>query len=181
MAGTLLDTITKRKFNFGPADPGGKRMILMSGLITLRNEATALTGGITTAGSPIVTGLTTTSYWRVGDYVTLDKGFPVAPASYKILAVAATTLTLDTDADTSETAVTVTQGAIQKIDLSDDIPTLEEIFMHPNGGYIFDYDFTNKKLIVYVVNATPGAGDPLEAITNKALGALTIRYFALGY
>jgi len=181
MAGTLIDTVTKHRFNFGPADPGGQRMVGVMGLITLRNAAANLTGGITTAGSPIVTGLTTTAYWRVGDYVTLDKGFPVAPASYKVIGVAATTLTLDTDADTSETAVTVVQAAIQKFDLSDMIPTLEKIIMDPNGGYVFDYDYTNKKFIVYGAWATHADEKPLEAITTKDLGALTVKYVALGF
>jgi len=181
MAGTLLDTITKRKFNFGPADPGGKRMVLMSGAITLRNAVANLTGGVTTVGSPIITGLTTTSNWRVGDYVTVDKGLPVAPACYKILAVAATTLTLDTDAVTSETAVTVVQAAIQKIDLSSDIPTLEGIVLSPSGGYVFDYTYTTKKFIVYGAWATHADEKPLEPITTKDIGALVVQYLAWGY
>jgi len=31
------------------------------------------------------------------------------------------------------------------------------------------------------VNATPGAGDPLEALTGTDIGALTINYIAWGY
>ena len=179
MAGSLIDTITKHRFNFGPADPGGQRMVGVMGLITLRNAQADLTGGVTTNGSPIITGLTTTAYWRVGDYIIADKGFPTA--NIKIIAVAATTLTLDTNATSSETTVTVTQAAVQVLDLSDMIPALEKIIMDPNGGYVFDYDYTSKKFIVYVVNATPGAGDPLEALTTKDLGALTVKYIALGF
>ena len=181
MAGTLVDTITKIKFPRAVFDEGGTPRISMTGVITLRNAAANLTGGITTAGSPIVTGLTTTSNWRVGDYVTVDKGLPVAPACYKVLAVGATTLTLDTNAVTSETAVTVVQAAIQKLDLSDHIPTLEGIVLNPNGGYVIDYDYTNKKFIVYGAWATHGDEKPLEAMTTKDIGALVIRYFAWGY
>ena len=181
MAGTLVDTITKIKFPRAMFDEGGTPRICMTGVITLRNAAANLTGGITTAGSPIITGLTTTSNWRVGDYVTVDKGLPVAPACYKILAVGATTLTLDTNADTSETAVTVVQAAIHKLDLSDHIPTLEWINLTPGGGYIFDYDHTNKKFIVYGAEASAGDEKPHEPITTKDLGAVVVRYFAVGY
>lgn len=181
MAGTLVDTITKHKFPRAVFDEGGNPHIFMTGIITLRNAAANLTGGITTAGSPIITGLTTTSSWRVGDYVTVDKGLPATPACYKILAVAATTLTIDTNAATSETAVTVVQAAIQKLDLSEEIPILEGINLSPNGGYVFDYDHTNKKFIVYGAWATHGDEKPLEPITTKDIGALVVYYLAWGY
>jgi len=188
MAGTLVDTITKRKFNFGPADPGGMRMVLMSGVITLKNAVADLAGqGVTAIGSPIITGLPALTGFEVGDYVKVSLGFPSATAAYKILAktdvVVANdaTLTLDTDATTVQTLAVVSQADLQVLDLREDIPALEGIKIDSNGGYVFDYDYTNRKFIVYGAEATPGAKKPHEAVTAKDLGALTPHYLAWGY
>jgi len=188
MAGTLVDKITKHKFNRAFFDEGGTPHICMTGIITLKDAVADLAAqGVTEVGSPIITGLPALTGYEVGDYVKVSLGFPSAVAAYKILAktdvVVAddATLTLDTNATSVTAAAVVSQADLQVLDLSKDIPTLEGIVMNPNGGYVFDYDYTNKKFIVYVVNATPGAGDPLEALTASDIGALTINYIAWGY
>lgn len=180
MAGTLVDTITKHKFSRAMFDEGGTPHIEMTGIITLKDATANLTDGVTVKDSPIVTFAATTGF-EVGDYVTLDKGFPSTTDAYKIIAKSATTLTLDTDATSAETAVTVSMIDIQMLDLREDIPTLQGIVMNPNGGYLFDYDYTNRKFIVYGQATTPTAGNPLDAVTSKDLGALTIHYKAWGY
>lgn len=188
MAGTLVDTITKHKFSRAMFDEGGNPHVFMTGIITLKNAVADLAAqGVTAIGSPIITGLPALTGYEVGDYVKVSLGFPSATAAYKILAktdvVTANdaTLTLDTNATSVQTAAVVSQADLQVLDLREEIPTVQGIIMNPNGGYVFDYDYTNRKFIVYVVNATPGAGDPLEALTGTDIGALTINYIAWGY
>lgn len=181
MAGTLVDTITKHKFSRAMFDEGGTPHIMMTGIITLKDAATDLTDGETEEDSAIITFAATTGF-EVGDYVTVDKGLPVAPACYKIIAKSALTLTLDTKADTAETGITVSMIDIQMLDLSEDIPTLQGIIMNPNSGYVFDYTYATKKFVVYqVANVEAGVSTPLEAVTGEALGTLAIHYIAWGY
>jgi len=188
MAGTLINKITKHKYSSGPSDEGGDRLKVMTGLITLKNAVADLAAqGVTAIDSPIITGLPDLAGYEVGDYVKVSLGFPSATAAYKILAktdvVVAddATLTLDTDATSVQTAAVVSQADLQVLDLSEDFPTLEGIVMNPNGGYVFDYDYTNKKFIAYAMTTTPADKDPLVAVTAKDLGVLTIHYMAWGY
>jgi len=180
MPGTLVDTITKHKFSRAMFDEGGTPHVFMTGVITLRDAVADITASTnTTIGSPIITYAATTGF-EVGDYVTLSLGFPSAVTPYKIIAKTATTLTVNVNATSAAQPVT-SQIDVQVIDLRQEIPTVQGIIMNPNGGYVFDYDYTNRKFIVYALAATPGDGDPLTAVTTTALGVLTINYIAWGY
>jgi hypothetical protein len=74
---------------------------------TLAADATGDPDGSTA----LITGLTDTSDFNVGDRVTVSAGFPSATDGYKITALAATTMTLDTLSTSAETDVTITQLA----------------------------------------------------------------------
>lgn len=180
MPGTLVDTITKHKFSRAMFDEGGTPHVFMTGIITLRDATANLTSGATTVGLATVTVASTTGF-RVGDYVTVSLGFPSTTTPYKILTVTATVLTLDTLATSDQTAAVVSMIDVQVLDLREEIPTVQGIVMNPSGGYVFDYDYTNRKFIVYAMKTTPAAKDPLVAVTGKALGVLTIHYIAWGY
>lgn len=180
MSGTIVDSITKKKFPRAMAGEGGDPNFFMTGVITLRNAAAALAAqGVTAIGSPIITGLPALTNYRVGDYVCVSLGFPSATAHYQIIAKTASTLTLDTDAVTVQAAAVVSLP-VNALPLDKDFGTLEGIMFTPNGGYIFDYDHSTDLLLVYGAWATHSDEIPLEPITAKDLGALVIRYIAWG-
>lgn len=180
MAGTIVDTITKKKFPRAMVGEGGDPQFLMTGVITLRNAAAALAGqGVTVVGSPIITGLPSLTNYRVGDYVTVSLGFPSTTVHYEILAKTSDTLTLDTDAITVQTAAVVALP-VNALPLNKDFGTLEGIVLSPASGYVFDYDYSTRLFIVYGAWATHADEKPLESITAKDLGALVVRYIAWG-
>ena len=67
--------------------------------------------GDTDGSTAVITGMTDTSDFYVGEYVTVSAGFPSATVPYKILALTATTMTLNTDSDSAQNNVTVATPA----------------------------------------------------------------------
>jgi len=68
---------------------------------------------------------------------------------------------------------------VQILDLSEDIPNLEKVVMEPTTGYVFGYDYSGKKLIVYVQDSLSNGA--LSATTAVSLSGVTIPYIAWGY
>lgn len=69
------------------------------------------------------------------------------------------------------------------LDLSARLPNLTGVFVEPKGGYLMQYDYTNKKLQVFYFNypgAAAGAAIEVPAATNLA-ALVGIRLLALGY
>lgn len=63
--------------------------------------------GDTDGSTAVITGMTDTSDFRLGQFVTVSAGFPSASDPYKIIALTSTTMTLDTASTSSQTNVTV--------------------------------------------------------------------------
>jgi hypothetical protein len=72
------------------------------GILSNRSIAT----GVTTTGSPTITGLSNIYGMEIGSYVTVDIGFPTT-GPYKILRRTTTTVTINENANSSQTGVTV--------------------------------------------------------------------------
>lgn len=179
MAGTIVDSITKKKFPRAMVGEGGTPHFFMTGLITLRNAAAALAGqGVTVVGSPIITGLPALTNYRVGDWVCVSLGFASTTVHYQIIAKTSSTLTLNVNAITVQTAAVVSLP-VNALPFPE-FDTLEGIMFSPNGGYVIDYDHSTDLLLVYGAWGTHGDEKPLESITAKDLGALVIRYIAWG-
>lgn len=76
--------------------------------VTLSTDNTGDTDGSTA----VITGLTDTSDFTVGSYVSVSAGFPTT-GPFEILSKDATSITIDTNSDSAESNVTVTQTTIQ--------------------------------------------------------------------
>lgn len=63
--------------------------------------------GDTDGSTAVITGMTDTSDFVISDYVTVSAGFPSASTPYQIRAITSTTITLDTNSDSSQSDVTV--------------------------------------------------------------------------
>ena len=70
------------------------------------SSATDSTGD-TDGSTAVITGMTDTSDFLVGEFVTPSAGFPSTSTPYKILALTATTMTLDTNSDSVQSNITV--------------------------------------------------------------------------
>lgn len=64
--------------------------------------------GDTDGSTGVITGMTDTSDFSVGDYAASSDGFPASNVAYRITAVTATTITIDINSDSAENNVTVT-------------------------------------------------------------------------
>jgi len=80
---------------------------VISGCKSNYTAATDSTGD-TDGSTAVITGMTDTSDFNAGDFVTVSAGFPSATVSYGILSKTSTTITLDTNSDSAQTNVTVT-------------------------------------------------------------------------
>jgi hypothetical protein len=78
-----------------------EKICYSSGTFSASTDST----GNTTNGSPIITGMTDTSDFNLGEYVTVSAGFATGP--HKIIAITSTTITIDVNATSSRTNVTV--------------------------------------------------------------------------
>jgi hypothetical protein len=76
---------------------------ITSGTFSSATDATGDTDGSTA----VITGMTDTSDFYIGNWVTVSAGFPSASDPYRILGKTSTTVTLDTNSDSSQTNVTV--------------------------------------------------------------------------
>jgi hypothetical protein len=76
---------------------------LTSGTFSSATDATGDPDGSTA----VIPGMTDTSDFNVGDWVTVSAGFPSASTPYKILSKTSTSVTLDTSSTSSQTDVTV--------------------------------------------------------------------------
>lgn len=69
-------------------------------------------------------------------------------------------------------------------DLSKQLPTkIHQVIIEPKGGYVPVYDYTNKKIVVYVVSTTEVAGHALTelaAATDLATPMADTRFTAIG-
>ena len=63
--------------------------------------------GDTDGSTEVITGMTDTSDFFLGQYVTVSAGFPSATTPYKILALTSTTMSLNTDSTSVQSNVTV--------------------------------------------------------------------------
>ena len=63
--------------------------------------------GVTAIGSHVITGVTDTADFNVGDWVTVDKGILYHPGPFEILAKTASTITVNSAGDSVETNVTI--------------------------------------------------------------------------
>jgi len=71
----------------------------------------------------------------------------------------------------------------ESLDLSKLIPTdLHLVIIEPSGGYVFTYDYTNKKVIAYWADYDAEADGALVAVlATTDLEALTdVRFMAVG-
>ena len=57
------------------------------------------------------------------------------------------------------------------------------VFIQPKGGYVFDYDITNSKVIVYYGNYDLGSDGVLIEVPTGTdlLGLSAVPYFAVGW
>jgi hypothetical protein len=76
---------------------------LTSGTFSTATDNTGDTDGSTA----VITGMTDTSDFSIGHYVTVSAGFLSASTPYKIIAKTSTTITLDTNSNSSQSNVTV--------------------------------------------------------------------------
>jgi len=85
--------------------PSGKMgwVCTSSGTFSAATDATGDTDGSTA----VITGMTDTSDFNVGDFVTVSAGFPSTVTPYEILEKTATTITLDTNSNSAQVDVTV--------------------------------------------------------------------------
>lgn len=65
------------------------------------------------------------------------------------------------------TQSTTTDG--MELDLSADIPNIEGVFIQGDAGYVVQYDYSNKKIEVYVQGTATEASSALTATTNDDL------------
>ena len=63
--------------------------------------------GDTDGSTAVITGMTDTSDFELGDYVSVSNGWPSATAPYRVIASTSTTLTLASNSDSAEVNVTV--------------------------------------------------------------------------
>jgi len=80
---------------------------ILENIFTHSSSATDVTGD-PDGSTNVIPGLTDTTDFTVGEYVTVSAGFPSATTPLRITALAATTMTLDTASDSSQTNVTIT-------------------------------------------------------------------------
>lgn len=64
------------------------------------------------------------------------------------------------------------------LDLSKQLPTkVHVVLLDGNGGYVGQYDYTNKKVLVYEAGAD---GAPLDEVTSGDLSSINMRFMAIG-
>jgi len=70
----------------------------------------------------------------------------------------------------------------ESLDLSTDVPSLWMVFFEPKAGYIFEYDYANKKVKAFYADCDFAGDKALIEVANAAdLSALTgVRYLAIG-
>jgi hypothetical protein len=100
------------EFVFGPY----AKDFTLTGTYYKKQNASRTAIAVDATGDPdgstgLITGLADTSDFNVGDRVTVSDGFPSTTDGYKVTALAATTMTLDTLSTSSATDVTITQLA----------------------------------------------------------------------
>lgn len=100
-------TWTKGSIIFNSAVTAGQSMGWMCILSGSFGGATDSTG-VTAIGSYTITGVTDTSDFNVGDWVTVDKGIQYHPGPFEILGKTASTITVNVPGDSVETNVTIT-------------------------------------------------------------------------
>ncbi len=59
--------------------------------------------------------------------------------------------------------------------------SITSVRIHPTGGYVFEYDYTNKKVLVYVEEAVAAGGPLLELADTTDIATIAPRFSALGY
>lgn len=58
---------------------------------------------------------------------------------------------------------------------------VDDVIIPPKGGFIFEYDYTNQKVLVYVEEAVAAGGPLLEVANATDLSTLTgVRVIAVG-
>jgi hypothetical protein len=68
------------------------------------------------------------------------------------------------------------------IDLSADIPDLQGFVASPLAGYVFTYDFTNKKVLAYWTGAAYSAVlAQVTATTDLSTSCASVAYIAWGF
>ena len=83
---------------------------ISSATVAVEPGAASDATGDTNGESGVITGMTDTSDFTVGDPVTVSAGFPTT-GPYTILSKTATSVTVDEDSDSEETDVTVARAA----------------------------------------------------------------------
>lgn len=64
------------------------------------------------------------------------------------------------------------------LDLSKQLPTkVHYVGIDGNGGYVGQYDYTNKKVIIYEAG---GDGAALDEVTSGDLSSINMRFIAIG-
>jgi len=71
----------------------------------------------------------------------------------------------------------------ETFDLSNKVPKLKVVLIENKSGYIFEYDYANKKVKVYYCDYdAAGDGALIEVANATDLSALTgVRFMAIGY
>ena len=99
-------------------------------------------------------------------------GAPDAKGDRKICVTGIVTMVTETGTPTAPKML---------LDLSSDISTVESVFIQGDGGYVVQYDYSNKYVEVYVVSSTEVAGHALAQDTSTAIKDLVFRFQAWGY
>jgi hypothetical protein len=90
-------------YNSAPAAGGAAGwMCIASGTFSAFSQT-----GDTNGSTGVITNIADTSGVSVGNFVTVSAGFPSSSTPYRVLAVTATTITLDTSSNSVQTGVTV--------------------------------------------------------------------------
>ena len=71
----------------------------------------------------------------------------------------------------------------EPMDISDMFTSLKAVFFESKGGYVFEYDYGNKKVKAMVGNNDNATDGPLVEVANETdLSALTaVKFLAVGY
>ena len=80
---------------------------------------------------------------------------------------------------TMSTGTATTTDNSMVVDLSSDIPNVENLFIQGDGGYEVEYDYSGTKIEIYAATAT--SGDPFTQVTGTVIEGLVFHFQAWGY
>jgi hypothetical protein len=71
----------------------------------------------------------------------------------------------------------------ESMDISDMFTSLKAVFFESKGGYVFEYDYGNKKVKAMMGDNDSATDGPMVEVTDKTnLSALTaVKFLAVGY